>query len=212
MTPEINKLATLTVGLFGTCGKSTWRDAFMAAYAERGIAYFNPQVDNWTPELADVEAWHLANDQLILFPVTDETYAAGSLAETGFSVATAQRLNSTRFVVLYVAPEVNADLKLANPEAANDSKRARKLVLAHLAHAANPNVFLVQSLEEMLAVSLRIYAALDLLSGAREVNTWRSTLSPQAWNELVRAKVLAEPADVAAVAEDVSNTPGAIAA
>lgn len=76
----------------------------MAQFAEHGIPFFNPQVDNWTPELADVEAWHLANDRLVLFPVTGETFGFGSLAETGFSVQSALSVNANRFVLLYIAP------------------------------------------------------------------------------------------------------------
>lgn len=42
----------LCVGLFGTCGRSKWRNPFMEKYKELGIKFFNPQVDDWKPELA----------------------------------------------------------------------------------------------------------------------------------------------------------------
>ena len=64
----------MCIGLFGTCGGSKWRDEFMAAYEERGINFFNPQVADWTPECAEIEADHLVNDDVILFPVTNETF------------------------------------------------------------------------------------------------------------------------------------------
>jgi hypothetical protein len=181
-------LSCRTVGLFGTCGGSRWRDAFIARYEALGIPYFNPQVDNWTPELADIEAWHLANDSLILFPITNETFAAGSLAETGFSALTAARTNENRFVVLFIDPNVDDTVAAQNPQAAKDSVRARKLVAAHLKQNPLPNVFVVESLEEMLEHSVKLFAALELISSIRKPDAnWRAKLSPQTWLELVIA-------------------------
>jgi hypothetical protein len=178
---------TSTIGLFGTCGGSRWRNPFMAKYAELGIEYFNPQVDNWTPELAEVEAWHLVNDELILFPITSETYAAGSLAETGFSVVSALRWNAQRFVVIYVDPSVSDSLVQSNPEAARDSVRARKLVLAHLQKVESPNVFVVNSLDEMLETSINLYGALALLRKARKADNWRGAFSPMFWQHTLQS-------------------------
>ena len=73
----------MTIGLFGTCGNSKWRDSFIKDYEKEGIDYYNPQVDNWKPEDAKVEAEHLANDKIILFPVTRETSGLGSLVTVG---------------------------------------------------------------------------------------------------------------------------------
>lgn len=179
-------LNSRTVGLFGTCGGSIWRDPFMKMLDEQGIAYFNPQVDSWTPDLADIEAWHLANDRLILFPVTDETFGFGSLAETGFSLQSALALNTNRFVMLYIAPTVNATLAASSPEQADASRRARKLAMAHLAKAQNPNVFVVTSLPDMQAKTLRLFAALELLDSVRGAGTgWRSGMPPAAWLEVI---------------------------
>jgi len=179
-------LSSRTIGLFGTCGDSTWRDPFMARYDSLGIPYFNPQVDNWTPELADVEAWHLANDVLVLFPITSETFAAGSLAETGFSALTAMRTNENRFVMLFIDPTVAGTLVAQNPQAAEDSVRARKLVTAHLKQNPLPNVFVVESLEQMLEQSIKLFAALELINSVRSSDAnWRAKLSPQTWLSLV---------------------------
>jgi hypothetical protein len=203
-----NKIAATlnprTVGLFGTCGGSTWRDPFMHLLDEQGIAYFNPQVDNWTPELADIEAWHLANDRLILFPVTDETFGFGSLAETGFSLQSALALNTNRFVMLYIAPAVNAQLAASSPEQADASRRARKLAMAHLAKAQNPNVFVATSLEDMQSKMLRLYAALELLDSVRGAGTdWRSGLAPAAWLEVIRT--VQDPAAPASLATTTAS-------
>lgn len=177
---------TKTIGLFGTCGGSRWREPFITAYDAHGIASFNPQVDNWTPELADVEAWHLANDQMILFPITSETFAFGSLAETGFSVQSALSLNAHRFVILYIEPDVSEALKAQSTEQADASRRARKLALAHLGKVTNPNVFVATSLPDMLKKSLQLYAVLDLLEAVRKTSPdWRSTMTPEAWLKII---------------------------
>jgi hypothetical protein len=181
-------LSGQTVGLFGTCGGSRWREPFIARFEALGIPYFNPQVENWTPALAEVEAWHLANDALVLFSVTSETFAVGSLAEIGFSALSALRMNANRFVVLYIDPSVDEALVAQNPQAARDSVRARKLVFAHLAAHPLPNVFVVQSLAQMLEASVRLFGALELMGAARQAHAdWRSRLSSETWRVLTGA-------------------------
>jgi hypothetical protein len=148
------------IGLFGTCGGSRWRDPFVAAYRERGIRWFNPQVDNWTPECADIEAQHLARDEIILFPVTGETYGTGSLAETGFSLLQAVRTSATRYVVFMIEQALAPEL-MGNEAAAKESLRARKLVAAHLNENRSPNAFKVDSLEAMLELSVDLWGVAD---------------------------------------------------
>jgi hypothetical protein len=144
------------IGLFGTCGASRWRDRFVQFYRDAGIRYFNPQVDDWTPAHADVEAAHLKRDEIILFPVTDETYGNGSLAETGFSILQAIASNASRWVIVMIAPEPGPHLK-DQLEAWKDNVRARRLVKAHLAANPMPNVFVVDDLEAMFALSVELY-------------------------------------------------------
>jgi len=77
------------VGLFGTCGspKSTWReDLFIPELEKRNLPFFNPQVAEWTPEMAKREAEHLASDEVVVIPVSKETYGYASLAEGGWAI------------------------------------------------------------------------------------------------------------------------------
>ena len=99
----------ITIGLFGTCGSSKWREPFMKAYDEQGIKYFNPVKEDWKVEDAQIEAEHLANDEIICFPVTDETYAFGSLGEVGFSILQAIKLNQRREIIVMIDPDVKLD-------------------------------------------------------------------------------------------------------
>lgn len=163
----------LCIGLFGTCGGSKWRDQFMSIYDEKGIVYYNPQVEDWTPECAVEEAAHLANDAIVLFPVTNETYAFGSLAETGFSMLQAIRLDDRRDFVVFIDQSIathdplgnvlddrfNED-GLTNPQSrARESLRARALVRQHLLKLRLPNVYVAKDLTEMLSISLKLWEA-----------------------------------------------------
>lgn len=144
------------IGLFGTCGNSTWRDAFMAEYAKSNIEFYNPQVDDWHPGLADDENRHLAEDEIILFPVTEETTGQGSLAEIGFSIQHALRLNRQRYFIFLIEDECKDPN--ASEAQIKDSNRSRKLVKSKLVVEAKQcyNIFLVDSLEEMLTLSIQL--------------------------------------------------------
>jgi hypothetical protein len=139
----------------------------MARYTQLGIRYFNPQVENWNPEFAAVEARHLVEDELILFPVTNETLGAGSLAETAFSILETLRSDANRFLVFYIAPDLSPELTAQDAQGAAASVRVRALVRAHLLAKRHPTVLVVQSLEQMLEVSLLLHHALHLIGCAR---------------------------------------------
>lgn len=178
----------LCIGLFGTCGGSQWREKqFIPRYDKLGIAWYNPQVEDWDPSLAEVEAEHLANDAIILFPITSETYAFGSLAETGFSMLNAISLDDRREFLIYISQEIDdrdpeGDLLddrfnedgSPNPRSkAKDSLRTRALVKQHLKKLRLPNVYIVDSLEEMLDVSLKLWESVKIRYPLRELNPHR---------------------------------------
>lgn len=147
------------IGLFGTCGKSTWRKAFVEKYESEGIEFFNPQVGfgEWHPGMVDDENRHLAEDEIILFPVTDESTGQGSLAEIGFSIQQALRMNRNRYFVFLIDDDCN------DPDAdeyhIKDSINSRKLVKSKLTEEAKNchNVFLVESVKEMLDLSMWLH-------------------------------------------------------
>jgi hypothetical protein len=165
----------MTIGMFGTCGGSKWRDRFIKEYQSQGIPFFNPQKDNWKPEDAITEAEHLANDRIMLFPVTDETYAFGSLGEVGFSILNALKLNSNREIIVMIDPEVNVEHENAvlaeiimYDAQKKDSLRARKLVMEHLRKISHPNVYMVDNLADMLWLSIDLYNLQILKDSARK--------------------------------------------
>lgn len=144
------------IGLFGTCGNSQWRAPFIKRYEQEGYAFFNPQVDDWRPELALEEADHLVNDEVILFPVTNETDGIGSLSESGFSILQALKNPNGRDFVIMIHDHVDTD-KVTDPAVAKASVRARALVLAHLKKIEMPNVFIVPTLTHVLELSDELY-------------------------------------------------------
>lgn len=160
-----------TIGLFGTCGGSTWRDPFMERYDQLGIPYFNPQVDDWKPEDAAIEAEHLATDPIVLFPVTSETYGTGSLAETGFSALNAINLNHQRDFVMMVDPEL--DEALDDPVARKESLRARALVRAHLGKLSLSGLYIVDSMDDMLSLSVELH---DIAVRRTRADRFRKTI------------------------------------
>jgi len=152
------------IGLFGTCGDSTFRkELFIPEYKRLGIDYFNPQVDDWKPELADIESDHLAYDVVQCWPVLGSTYGTGSLAEQGYSIASSLRAPSPlpKFIIPMI--EMELDDKLDDEVARKESLRARKLASTHLANNASPNVYVVDSLEEMLEVSVALHGIAKVL-------------------------------------------------
>lgn len=164
--PQLNKM---TVGMFGTCGSTTkWREPFIAEYEKRKIPYFNPNVANWDPANAKDEAWHLANDELILFPVTNETYGLGSLSEIGFSIMQAIKMNRRRFVIVMISPDLLDSPKLQDPDARRASLTQRALVKAHLEKLDYEGLYIVNSLEEMLSLSLDLYTVIKKLHKVRK--------------------------------------------
>ena len=160
----------ITIGLFGTCGGSQWRVPFINLFEKKGISFFNPVVPNWDDSFADIEAQHLVEDEIILFPVTDETTGFGSLAESGFSISQALRSNSERFVLVYIAPNVNDALQVADPVQAKESKKARALALAHIKRQAKtfPNVYIVDSMDKMLSITEPLHTAMINMIEARK--------------------------------------------
>ena len=144
----------------------------MEKYDESNIDYFNPQVADWKPEMAEIEAEHLANDEIILFPITSETYATGSLAEVGFSILNAISLDDRRDFVILIDPDLDTHLQ-ENPGAYKESLRARALVKQHLKKLKLSNVYLVDTLQEMLAVSVGLYESASIRKRFENYNPHR---------------------------------------
>lgn len=118
------------IGLFGTCDSNSWRDPFMVRYQELRIEHFNPMVNDWHPGMVPLEAQHLAEDEIILFPILGWSYGEGSLSELGFGPLKALRQNKNRSFVFLIETQLHE--RLTDPDRCKASLRARNLVLGHL--------------------------------------------------------------------------------
>ena len=180
----------LCIGLFGTCGTSTWRDEFVNRYEELGLDYYNPNKADWKPEYAVEEAEHLANDKIILFPITKETYGTGSLAEVGFSILNAIQLDDRRNFVVMIEQDLVPEL--SDPIARKESLKARALVTQHLKKLRLDNLYVVDKLDDMLKVSERLYVSELAKDGLEKYNPHReksTTLSTKINDSFVNAFV-----------------------
>ena len=66
------------VFLGGTCNNSTWRDEIIE---ELTIDYFNPVVENWTPECMKEELKQRKECDICLYVITSEMTGVYSIAE-----------------------------------------------------------------------------------------------------------------------------------
>jgi hypothetical protein len=155
-----------TIGLFGTCGASRWREPFIATYTKLGIQFFNPQVADWTPACAEAENEHFRRDAILLYPVTAETTGFGSLAEVGLAIVEIERSNQSRRpgeareLLIYIDPDCT-DPK-ANEIQIRDSRRTRILVTSKLPAYTGTHVQICSSLDDMLERSVRLARGMSL--------------------------------------------------
>lgn len=147
------------IGLFGTCSNTTWRnDLIIPTLDRRGLPYFNPQKDSWNPADADPEAQHMAEDQVIVLPVSKDTEGHASLAETGWATLGA----------LLRGQEVNIFIELSD-DLMTAAIRSRKLVLS-LARSIErdfPVFYMSESIDEAAQWSIIKLTEIFKLRGSK---------------------------------------------
>ncbi len=68
----------MKVFLGGTCGSSTWRNELIPMLK---IDYFNPVVEDWTPECQEQEIIERKTCDIVLYTITPEMEGVYSIAE-----------------------------------------------------------------------------------------------------------------------------------
>lgn len=120
--------------LGGACNPTTWRlDLAIPAFKAAGLsdtAYYNPQVDNWSSELIVIEAAAKRDADILLFVITDETRAIGSMIEVA-EHATLAKLSGKRVVVVIqdIKPGASFGDIATTPAEIKDLNRDRKSVV-----------------------------------------------------------------------------------
>ncbi len=93
--PGLGDQGILKLGAFGTCGNPkspdyiSWRHAelfpILEGYGIEPDSVFNPEVEEWKPEDAEIESIHLARDHVVAVAVTNQTESPASIMEAGFA-------------------------------------------------------------------------------------------------------------------------------
>jgi hypothetical protein len=72
----------VNIGLFGTCNPSTWRnDIVIPMLNNFGISYFNPQVEDWTENLIEIENNVKSSAEILLFVLDGNTRGISTMIE-----------------------------------------------------------------------------------------------------------------------------------
>ena len=70
------------VFLGGSCNPTVWRtEVAIPIFEKHGIGYYNPQVDDWTPDLARTESLAKEQSSHLLFVIDKQTRAMASIVE-----------------------------------------------------------------------------------------------------------------------------------
>lgn len=94
----------ITVGLFGTCENTNWREEFIKLLND-DIETFNPVVNNWNEEAKRNEEYHKKNDDYILFVITPNIAGVYSIAEA----VDMSNKRPDRVLFLYTKVDYNID-------------------------------------------------------------------------------------------------------
>ena len=156
------------VFLGGSCNPTTWRKDTVIPYLEKErITYYNPQVDDWYPELIQMEESAKKSSYLKLYLFDSQTRALASLVETAFMASIGWRI----VVVLHYLSESN-EVEIAGEtvtkQEVKDLNRGRSLLCDILEKLGIP-VF--DNLDEALKLTCDVIQGRDSYDRIQEQNT-----------------------------------------
>jgi sodium-dependent dicarboxylate transporter 2/3/5 len=123
------------VFLGGSCNPTTWRtDIAIPMLEAANLTYYNPQVDAWHAELAEVERVHKKTSRFNLFVIDNQTRAIASIQEASLCIGRGDRV----VVVIKYIPEDHPEM---SKNEIDDLNRGR-LFLAAAAQENNIPLFL----------------------------------------------------------------------
>ena len=154
----------VTVGLFGTCSGSRWRETYKAKLAAMRLDFFDPQImpkthgREWCEADIDNELRHLDSDEILLFKVTSEAASHVTMLEILRVIR-----RPTQFVIVVIEDEAvlghqitfDGDLSGKSMMPTNplrDAQVARQWTRKQVLESGNPLVSLAQDDEHALAL------------------------------------------------------------
>ena len=132
---EIIMSKKTSVFLGGTCASSTWREELIPMLDPEKVTFFNPVVEDWTPECQAEEDFHRENDDICLYVITPEGEGFYSYVEV-----TDDSNKRPEKTVLCILPEANG--KVFSKHEAKCALKTAKLV-------HNNGATVVESLEQV---------------------------------------------------------------
>jgi hypothetical protein len=91
------------VFLGGSCNPTTWRkDHLVPLLEELGVSYYNPQIDEWYPELIAIEREAKDNAKIHFFVVNNQTRGMASMIEVAELVSRAFFQNNGVHVLVMI--------------------------------------------------------------------------------------------------------------
>lgn len=111
------------VALMGTCNNSTWREELISKLK---IDYFNPVVDDWTPECQEEEVRQRQFCDFVLYVITPEMKGAYSIAEVVDD--SNKRPEKTVLCLIHAVVEDDKVLNEFNEQELKSLKQVEKMV------------------------------------------------------------------------------------
>jgi hypothetical protein len=118
---------TWDVFLGGSCNPTTWRrDIAIPKLTAAGRTFYNPQVENWTADLIEIEARAKASAGLLIFVIDNKTRGLASMLEASEYIAAGRRV---LLCVNFVEPGSVIQQSAVDDNEAQDLNRARQYLL-----------------------------------------------------------------------------------
>jgi len=112
------------VFLGGSCNPTTWRmDLAMPLLESNLVSFYNPQVDDWSPELVEIEARAKEDCKVLLFVIDGKTRALASMLEASEYIGVGRRVV---IVIQHVEPGTEIGGVVVGDREIKDLNRARE--------------------------------------------------------------------------------------
>lgn len=174
-----------SVFLGGSCNPTTWRhDVAIPFFKHNSITFYNPQVNNWRPELLEIEDQAKQTAEILFFVVDNQTRSTASMVEAAYLAGCGRQL--ILVIKKFEPPVVIYGEKLTDREL-DDLERSHAY-LADLVERMSIPVFgdiqtALQCTNRILKSNLRV-EDLSLADGAQPVRYPQVRVA----NELIKVK------------------------
>lgn len=134
--------------LGGSCNPTTWRQDIAMPFLERHNAeYFNPQVEDWSPECVEIERKAKKNAEAYLFMIDGQTRGIASMLEV-VALSHVHRDKSMHVVVHDIPDGIEIAGATITGRELKDLNNSRQYLLDAIKDLTN--VYIFETLEDAL--------------------------------------------------------------